>query len=131
MIEYTMNIRVLEEQIEVLKDSIESKKIINNLPIQEIAEGSQQVIESLVIKLKDLEEVNTRLKSMNEIYEIEVKNLQKEKILKKKPRLRTLDCFDVKIACTQTGIDENLGENDWMHIVNCMAVGLEAVLVRG
>lgn len=126
-----MNIRVLEEQLEDLKNSIESKKVINNLPIQEIAIGSQQVIEKLTVQLKDLEEDNIRLKNMNEIYEIEVKNLQKDKILKKKPRLRTLDCFDVKIASTQTGIDENLCESDWMHIVNCMAIGLEATLLRG
>lgn len=114
----------------MLKETIQAKKMINRMPIQEIAEGSQEMIEKLIIQLKDVEEENLRLKKMNEIYEFEVENLQKAKIVQKMPKKREVDCFNLKVASTQTGIDENLSELDWMHIVGCMALGLEQVLIK-
>ena len=128
IVEYNMNIGVLEEQIEVLKENIEAKKIINRMPMQEIAEGTQEAIEKLVIQLRDAEDENLRMKKLNEIYEFELKNLQKDKIAKKRPKGKIIDCFDVKVACTQTGIDENLDDGDWIRMVTCLAVGLEDVL---
>lgn|SRR5574343_463476 len=131
IVEYKFNIQVLEEQIDGFKESIEAKKIINRLPLHEIAEGTQQVIEKLTIQLRELEDENMRIRKMNEIYEFEIENLQKHKISQKVSKnFKKLYFFDLKNSYTQTGPDENFNDSDYVQIMRCLAIGIEEFLQK-
>ena len=128
--EYKLNIQVLEEQIDGFKESIDAKKIINRLPLHEIAEGSQQVIEKLTIQLREAEDDNVRIRKMNEIYEFEIENLQKHKISQKASKYKKIDFFDLKNSSTQTGQEQNFIDADYIRMMSCLALGLEYCLQK-
>ena len=128
IVEYKENHEVLEEKIQELKQQIEDKKMINLLPIKEISENSEKAFEGLMRQVKDLEEENIKLKNISEIYEFEIKNLQKVNAEKVKSKnIMFSNAFSGKSMSTQTVVYEDLG-SEWMKISFCLASALEDAL---
>jgi hypothetical protein len=129
--EYKLNIQVLEEQIDGFKESIDAKKMINRLPLHEIAESSQQVIEKLTVQLREVEDENMRIRKMNEIYEFEIENLHKHKISQKVSKnCKKIDFFDLKNSATQTSQEQYFTDLDYVQLMSCLALGLEVCLQK-
>lgn len=122
---------ILCERIEELKETIEVKKMINYLPMQEIAENTELVLERLLLQVKDLEEENIRLKKCYEISQYEIENLKlaQKNAERSKGVGKKIDFFGSKNAVTQTvGIVEGCVEKDFLQFSSCLASALEDLL---
>jgi hypothetical protein len=68
---------------------------------------------------------------MNEVFEYEIENLQKHKISEKKNKnCKVFDPFAMKNSAVQTCNFDEMDKKDWMQVLNCFALGLEAFLVK-
>ncbi|OMJ83468.1 hypothetical protein SteCoe_15568 [Stentor coeruleus] len=122
---------ILCERIEELKENIEVKKMIHYLPMQEITENTELVLERLLLQVKDLEEENIRLRKCYEISQYELENLKlfQKNTEKGKGVCKKIDFFSNKNAVTQTvGNVEGCIEKDFLQFSSCLASALENLL---